>query len=250
MDHQNNIDIEKLSEDKQKIKGRFSPIIVTIIIAAWLIGVSILGAGWLISREIREQGSVNKDSGSQINTDQTPVQIDIPRYKSQLGSDDAKVTVIEFADFQCPFCGEWHKTIFPKMESEYIQTGKVKFIYWDLAFLGDESIKAAEAAVCAKDQGKFWEYHDRLFDGQFGENQGAFSDDNLKKIALELGVDSVIFNKCFDTRLYKDLIEESNNLSQKYGVNSTPTVFINGIRTEGVMPYENYKQIIDSELAK
>ncbi len=225
------------------------PIIIVILIAAWLIGISILGAGWLISKEIAKQSQPVDQTGLTSTTNQ-PVDVEIPLYKSQQGSEDAKVTVIEFADFQCPYCGEWQKTIYPKLKSEYIDTGKVKFVFWDLAFLGDESIKAAEAAVCAKDQNKFWEYHDLLFAGQYGENQGAFSDKILKEKASELQLDTNIFNKCFDTRLYKTLIEDSNSLAQKYGVNSTPTVFINGIPIEGVMPYENYKQIIESELAK
>ncbi len=223
------------------------PIIITIIIAAWLVGISVLGAGWLIAKEISKQST---NDSSDITKTNEPINIEIPRYKSQQGSDDAKVTVIEFADFQCPFCGEWQKTIYPKLKSDYIDTGKVKFVYWDLAFLGDESIKAAEAAICAKDQDKFWEFHDRLFAGQYGENQGAFSDVNLKKIAAELGLETKIFNKCFDEGLYKSLVEDSNNMAQTYGVNSTPTVFVNGLKFEGVMPFENLKQVIDSALAK
>ncbi len=233
-----------------KTKSWYSqPIIVTIFIAAWIIGMSILGAGYLISKEIAKQSGVGGE-GSGIGTNNQPIDIQVPLYKSQQGSDDAKVTVIEFADFQCPFCGEWQRTIFPKLKSEYIDTGKVKFIFWDLAFLGEESFKAAEAAVCAKDQGKFWEYHDELYNSQYGENQGAFSDPNLKKLAKDLQLDTDIFNKCFDARLYKSLIEESNSMSQQYGVTSTPTVMINGNPIEGVLPWENYKQIIETELAK
>lgn len=225
-------------------------LIVALLIGFWIVGMSVLGAGWLISKEISKTGNTAVNPNQSANSSERVNIADIPLYKSQLGSDDAKVTIVEFADFQCPFCGEWQKTIYPKLKSEYIDTGKVKFIFWELAFLGDESTKVAEASICAKDQNKFWEFHDLVYSRQNGENQGAFSDDKIKGFAAELGLNTDVFNKCVDQRLYKTYVEDSNNKSQEYGITSTPTVAINGIKLEGVMPYENYKMIIESELAK
>jgi hypothetical protein len=124
------------------------------------------------------------------------------------GSTQPKITIVEFADFQCPYCGEWQKTIFPKLKEEYIDQGKIRFVYWDYPFLGEESFKAAEAALCSKDQNKFWDYHDYVFKNQNEENNGAFSDSNLKKFAKDLGLDTKVFDNCFDQRIYKAQIEE------------------------------------------
>ena len=230
-------------------KKSIIPWIITILIAAWIISIGILGAGWLISRELARDSVLE----NQVVTEPVinePVNIEIPDSKSQLGNKDSKVTVIEFADFQCPFCGQWHQEIWSKLKSEFIDSNKINFVYWDFAFLGEESHKAAEAALCAKDQNKFWQYHDLLFQSQKGENEGAFADMNLKKFAVGIGLDKNQFNSCFDSRIHKPIVEEATAKAGEYGVNSTQTVFINGLKFEGVMPWENYKQIIESELAK
>ncbi|HEV7424691.1 MAG TPA: thioredoxin domain-containing protein [Candidatus Paceibacterota bacterium] len=102
-----------------------------------------------------------------------------------MGSLQAKVTVVEYADFQCPFCGKLFQETEPTIMN-YVKDGKIDFVYRDFPFLGSESIRAAIAARCAADQGKFWEYHDYLYNHQSGENQGAFSDVNLKSFASVL----------------------------------------------------------------
>jgi len=116
-----------------------------------------------------------------------------------------------------------------QLEEKYVQTGKLKFVYRYMAFLGDESQWAAEAAECAGEQSKFWEYHDTLFASQNGENQGAFSKDNLKKFAADLKLDTAKFNQCLDNGKYTDKIKQSNDDASKLGVSSTPTILLNGI---------------------
>lgn len=222
------------------------PLIITILIGAWLIGLSILGAGWLISKEISRQST---NVYSEIN-EQSPIDIKLPEILGSQGSEDSKVVVVEFADFQCPFCGEWQKEIYSKLKTEYIDSKKIKFVFWPIAFLGEESNKAAEAALCAKDQGKFWEYHDILYLNQSGENQGAFADYKLQSLADKIGIKQEDFITCFNSRIFKPHIEDLTNSSATYGVNSTPTVFINGQKLEGVQPWENYKLLIESELNK
>jgi cyclophilin family peptidyl-prolyl cis-trans isomerase len=116
-----------------------------------------------------------------------------------------------------------------QLENQYIKTGKLRFVYRYMAFLGDESQWAAEAAECAAEQGEFWDYHDKLFASQNGENQGAFSKDNLKKLAADLALDTAKFNQCFDSGKYTAKIKKSNDDAGQFGVNSTPTIFMNGI---------------------
>ena len=100
-----------------------------------------------------------------------------------LGPDNARVTVEEYSDFQCPYCARAARTMDPKIQQDYVADGRVKLVFQPVALIGEESIWAAEAAECANEQGKFWDYHDKLFENQHGENQGAFSMDNLKRFA-------------------------------------------------------------------
>lgn len=102
------------------------------------------------------------------------------------GQESAPVTIVLYVDFQCPFCGKFYKDNIQGLLMNYINNGQVKLVSRDFAFLGDESLKAAEAARCAGDQGKFWDYYDYLFARQKGENQGNFSNLNLKTFAKEL----------------------------------------------------------------
>ncbi len=242
-----NEDSPKIEESNlpTPIRERVSaPLLVAIIIGAWMIGVSILGAGWLISREIARQGIDQSQYGNQTGS----IEITIPDNKPFLGNPEAKVIVVEFADYQCPYCGEWQKTIFQNLKSEYIETGKIKFVFWDFAFLGPESTRAAEATLCAKDQDRYWDYHDKLFANQDGENLGAFSDGKLTKFAQELNLDTEKFSNCLAINNYNQEVTESLQLGTSYGVTATPSVFINGTKVEGIMPWATYKAMIDSEL--
>lgn len=105
-----------------------------------------------------------------------------------MGNASAPVKIVEFADYQCPYCGMFKNQIESRLKLEYIDTGKASFDFRDFAFLGRESFDAALAARCASDQGEFWPYHDKIFDNQNGENQGAFSPENLKRFAVDLGL--------------------------------------------------------------
>jgi len=116
-----------------------------------------------------------------------------------------------------------------QLEDKYVKTGKIKFVYRVMSFLGEESQWAAEAAECAGEQSKFWEYHDAIFANQKGENQGAFSKDNLKQFAADLKLDTAKFNQCLDSGKYTDKVKKSNDDASKLGVSSTPTILLNGI---------------------
>jgi protein-disulfide isomerase len=113
-------------------------------------------------------------------------------------------------------------------------------------FLGDESVLAAEASECAGDQNKFWEYHDYLFSHQGGENQGAFSAENLKKFAAELSLDTTAFNQCMDSGKYKEKVNGEKAFASQLGVESTPSFLINGTPLVGAQPYESFVKLFDS----
>lgn len=182
-----------------------------------------------------------------------------------MGPKDAKVTVVEFADFQCPFCGAFsglNPDVVKSMQArdatwqpaetniikDYVKTGKVKFVWKDYPFLGQESIWAGAAARCAQDQGKFWEFHDYLYSHQSGENQGSFSKDNLKKFAQTVGLNIGDFNKCLDSGKYDSKMQEAMTYGQSVGVNGTPATFVNGTLISGAAPYSQFKSAIDALL--
>lgn len=166
-----------------------------------------------------------------------------------LGSPDAPVVMEEYSDFQCPYCGRFATDALRRIEEEYIATGNVRFVYYHFAFLGEESVRAAEASECAGEQGHVWDYLDTLFANQNGENRGAFADAYLKSFAEGLGLDMLEFNRCLDTRRYRSVVLQETQEGRRRGVTSTPTFFINGELSAGLLPFEGYKELIDKALA-
>lgn len=165
-------------------------------------------------------------------------------YGNVLGDPNAPVTVEEYADFQCPACGQFARQTLPQIEEKYIKTGKVKWVFNHDAFIGNESIRAAEASECANAQGKFWEYADTLFNNQAGENQGAFNDTNLAKFAQQVGLDMTQYNQCMADNTYLSKVQASTQNGSLRGVNSTPTLFINGQMVSGAISMQTFESMI------
>ena len=129
-----------------------------------------------------------------------------------------------------------------------MKTGKVRFGYLHYAFLGPESQRAAEASECAAEQGAFWPYHDRLYERQAGENRGAFSQDNLKQFAVELGLDGRAFNACLDSGKYAAVVRADTAAGESLRVKGTPAFLANGRPLVGALPFEAFRQVIETEL--
>lgn len=175
-----------------------------------------------------------------------------------LGDPKAKVEIVEFSDFQCPFCAKFHKEAGEQIRKDYIETGKAKMVLFDLVFLGPESVRAAEATHCAGDQKKYWTYHDKLlnfFDshlakGREDENGSAFSDANLNKFAKEIGLDTAAFSSCLSSGKYASKIERGQEIAtQVLGAElSTPSIFVNGELIQGAQPYRVFKEVIEKAL--
>ncbi len=238
---------------------------VTITIQSWatpIVGILMLILGLLtgyyvrplMANQAQSEASVNSGSPVVIPTadnsaaQQKLMETILAKTRHFRGDPNAPVTIIEFADFQCPYCGRFFAQTEPQIDKAYIQSGKVRFGYFGFAFLGQESNWAAEAAECAADQNKFWEYHDKLYGSQSGENQGAFNKDNLKKFAGELKLDTSAFDECLDSGKYTQLIQEESSTASSIGVRSTPTFLINGQAIVGAQPFEIFQQTIDSLL--
>jgi len=164
------------------------------------------------------------------------------------GSEKAPVTIIEFSDFQCSFCRKFWQTTLPLIEKKYIQTGKVKFVYRHFAILGKHSTAAAQAAECAGEQGKFWDYHDKLFSS--AGSPLAFTDGKLKGYAKELGLKSQAFNQCLDSGKHLKKVEDETATAAFLGARGTPAFLLNGKLFAGAQPFEVFEAAIEEELKK
>ena len=169
--------------------------------------------------------------------------IDVEAKGPSRGPTNAPVTIVEFSDFQCPYCGREYPVI-ERLMKEYDGKLRLVFRHYPLDF-HPFAQKAAEAGACAQDQGKFWELHDKMF-----SNQGKLAVADLKGYAKTLGMDATKFDKCLDSGEKKALVDDDLKAGSAAGVNGTPAFFINGIFINGAQPYEHMKQAVDRELRK
>lgn len=172
-----------------------------------------------------------------------------------LGKSDAKVTIVEFSDLQCLFCRRFWKDTLPQIKKDYIDKGLVKFAFRQYPLPPEMHPAArplAEAAECANEQNKFWEFHDIAFQKQEDQGEGtiAISDADISTWAGELGLDMAQFNSCFTSKKYSAKIDEDMAEGAKINVNSTPTSYVNGQIVVGALPYASFKTIIDQQLKK
>ncbi len=170
--------------------------------------------------------------------------------RRSVGNPNAPVVITEWSDFQCPACRIYALSREPALEQQYLNTGQVRFVYRNYAFLGPESVWAAEAAEAAADQGKYWEYRSLLWQRQRGENLGTFRIANLKAFAAELGLNQATFNATLDNQVYEAEVLAEKKEGDAQGINATPTIFVNGRKMQGVPTLESMKAAIEEELAK
>lgn len=164
-----------------------------------------------------------------------------------LGSPGAPVTIVEFADFQCSFCRKFWAETFPKLKETYIKKGQLRFVYRHFAILGKFSVQAAQAAECAGEQGKFWEYHDKLFTNQGGL---AFTESKLRRYAMELRLKVPNLGQCLDSGRFRKKVEGETAVAAFLGARGTPTFFVNGRLLVGAQPFAVFQTVIAEELKK
>ncbi len=165
-----------------------------------------------------------------------------------LGPVDAPVTIVEYSDYQCPHCKNFNANVLPDIIENYVASGQVRHVHKNAAILGEESQWAGMASLCAADQGSFWEYSELMFERQSGRNQGAFSRDNLKSFAADLGLDTETFNQCMDSNKYAKKVVAETEEAKSRGLKGTPSFFVNDEFVGGSLPFEEMKKIIDKEL--
>jgi protein-disulfide isomerase len=180
----------------------------------------------------------------------TPKPADIPRDGTTLGNPDAPLTIVEYSDFQCPYCRKAALEITPQIEAEYIATGKAKLVWKQFPIEGEESVWAAEASECAAEQNAFWEYHDMLFLNRQGINVGTFVISNLKLFAKELGLDTEAFDACLDSEKYIDKVAADYEEAQRRELTGTPSFFVGQTQIVGAKSYSAFQTAIEDELAR
>lgn len=163
------------------------------------------------------------------------------------GDANAKVTMVEFSDFECPFCGKFYSETYGQLVKEYVDTGKMKIYYrhYPLSF-HPKAVPLALASECANDQDAFWAMHDKIFEN--AATVATASDDTIKGWAVELGLDASSFNTCYDAKTHQAKIDEDFAAGGAVGVSGTPTFYINGKQLVGAQPLSAFKAIIDEEL--
>ena len=221
---------------------------VLLVISIFTSGFGYGSAGGtLTGNAVRDVPSQPTANDGPAPGERVKVSVDDDPY---LGNKDAKVTIIEFSDFQCPFCGRFYQSAEKQIIEDYVKTGKATFVYRDfpLTSIHPDAQKAAEAGECADEQGKFWEYHDMLFEKQ--DDWTGVGVSKFKQYAVDLKLDTKKFNDCLDTGKYASEVKKDADDAVAAGARGTPATYVNGILVSGAQPFENFKQVIDAELAK
>ncbi len=170
------------------------------------------------------------------------------------GDPSAPITLIEFGDFQCPNCGRFARNTSPQIEASYVESGQVSIAFKHFPVVGPDSKPAAMASQCANEQGMFWEFHDELYNNQGNENSGWVNKDNLKQIALNIGLDKQSFDSCLDSNKYESLVENDLSLAKQIKFTGTPSFLVlksdgsKPVALTGAYPYATFQKIFDDSL--
>ncbi len=248
--------MSKRQEIREKQRQRERNQRILAILGLAIVGVAVVGI--MISATLpRATGKILEPKAvrrSQVNM-------------NTMGDPNAPVKVVEYADFQCPYCMHFYRDTEAKIIETYVNTGKVYFEYQPVVIVGAESALAAEAAYCAGDQGKFWEMHDILYANQPPENSGAWDNARMKELAAHIKLDTTKFNACLDGGNHKAKVEQAGQAAmdsihaapnfteivEKTGYPaegfSTPTFLINGSMLPGAGSFTDFQTFIDAALA-
>ena len=259
---------EKIEQTKNEISiksqdNSASLIAGSILLGALLISAAIFYNTNLLIQHLSSQGAGSLPAGDSAQTGQNqaqnsgPVKVADRSDEPVVGNKNAKITIIEFADFQCPFCQKFFQETYPQIKSKYIDNGliKMEFRHFPLTQIHKNAQIASVAAECANQQGKFWEYHDLLYKNSKADGTGLNSAD-LKKYADSLGLNAGTlgfaknkFNQCLDSNATLKIVQSDLSEGSKDGVTGTPTFFINGKKVVGALPFEQFQTAIESAIS-
>ena len=266
----NEISVKNDSEDVVIKKSTFNKLLVGVIsavVVSAFLGGYVLGAETVEPEKIliRDAEDVIRSLQTQQST-QSSLSTNSPSLISISLDDDpvkgnlnAPITIVEFSDFQCPFCAKFHSTTLPQLQANYIDSGKVKFVYRDFPIqsIHPNAVPAALASECADEQGMFWEYHDLVFENQkkWQGLSGSAMIDTFEQYALELGLNTSDFNTCFESGKYVDEVTKDLQDGASYGITGTPGFFIGNdelgyVKIIGAQPYPVFERLIEDQIAR
>lgn len=241
----------KHKRDKRRINKK--ALIVGVALAVVMVGGAVTAV--LMNSP---STALNRDDNTEIiQRIGAPISENVPVLASEGGS--SNVTMVEFGDYQCQYCARFHNETKDQIMDNFVNTGELRFVFKDFV-INDlpsdrASTLAAEASYCAADQGKYWQYHDVLYDNSRGENTGWVTEDSLKQFATRIGIQNLTeFSGCLQNHAHQDLVEANTQLANGLGLRSTPSFVIISNETvpiaiEGAQPYTVFKQAIDDVLA-
>ncbi|MBM3181840.1 MAG: DsbA family protein [Chloroflexi bacterium] len=244
-------EIEKVTPDAEEFitfkRSHFYSVLVLLAFGVGiLVGYVLWGRGATATAAVPAQAA-QQPSGEVVEAPTAEpqfVRYDIPidGYPS-LGPDDAPITIVEFSDFQCPFCRRFHDETYRALLDAYPE--QIRFVYRNLPLtsIHPEAMPAAVASLCANDQNAYWDYHDRLFSSE------TLGEETYIQYAADLGLDIEAFTACLSSGKHDDFIQADMDFALNLGVQSTPTFFVNGLAIVGAQPLSSFQQIIDKELA-
>ena len=270
MNENNNLDGKEVDANVGEIDGAVSParkrrdlfLPVSILAAALMVGGAIVFAtlykGGTPAAAPAADGN-NGNAGNVVaatSTTATAAQaMTLSPRDAILGNASATVTLIEYGDYQCPFCTQFFSQTEPQIIQNYVNTGKVRMVFRDFAFLGPESLAAANAAQCAEDQNKLWAYHDALYTAKIGdennggsENDGFYTSTEFLKLARQVGLNIPTFTSCINNSTDASIVAQEKGAAASAGINSTPSFIVNGQMITGAQPYSVFQQVLDSAL--
>jgi protein-disulfide isomerase len=227
---------------------KYSRLFVALIPVAFILG---LGLGYILwgqnaAKAVAVQANVQTETpgGNQQVAAQKIKRYDVPVDDDpSIGPANAPITIIEFSDYECPYCQRFQQEVFPKILQTF--PTQVRLVYRDFPLsTHPDAEPSAEAANCANEQGAYWKYHDKLFSGQYGLGTDAYL-----KYASDLGLDTTAFTKCLEDHRYQKEVQADFQYAAALGVNSTPTFFLNGLPIVGAQPFEVFQEVINKELA-
>lgn len=246
-------------------KSTFNKLIIGVVVGAvlsaffggYILGTETTQSSETVIKNAKDAADKTSSKQPQSNPSSTIISVSLDDDPVK-GDPNAPITIVEFSDFQCPFCARFFTTTLPLIEKNYIETGKVKFVYRDfpLPDIHQNAIPAAIAAECADEQGMFWEYHDKIFENQLLwqdlDKQNVVS--TFEQFAKELGLDTESFNTCLESAKYLDEVQNDLNDGVSYGVTGTPGFFIGNEKigytmVSGAQPYASFEQLLDQLLS-
>jgi protein-disulfide isomerase len=238
LDQQPDIEPETAEETFTFKRSHFYALMTVFAFAA---GILLGYVVWGMNSASQPSGPI---AGAPVTAEPKFVRYDVPSDGFPfIGPKDAPITIIEFSDYQCPFCRRWHDEVYEPLLAAY--PGQIKLVYRNLPLtsIHPDAFSASEAAMCAGEQDAYWPYHEKLFQG---ESLGSAI---YAQYAKELSLDMTSFETCMTKHTYQEEIQADSDFAIQLGVSSTPTFFINGLAIVGAQPLNVFQQIIDKELA-